>query len=140
MAVSEKVDEKVSSFLEKQYESLFEAVPGLYGVLFATADGDPVSARLQEGMERERLAAMSSSLVALGETMAKAADQQECEYAIVQNSDGYVVSLRIGKHLLLSAFARRDTNLGMLLSRCRNTAENVSAKLKRKPGNAGGSK
>lgn len=128
---------KLSAFLESQYDSLFDAVPGLYGVLFATADGDAVSARVRQDMERDRLAAMSSSLVALGETIAKSAGQQECEYAIVQNSDGYVVSLRIGKHLLLTAFARKETNLGMLLSRCRNTAEHVSARLKRKPVNGG---
>ena len=132
MTAKTKVDQRLSQCLEAQYEALFEAVPGLYGVLFVTADGDPVSARLGNGMERERLSAMSSSLVALAETMATAANQSQCEYAIVQNSDGYVVSLRIGKHLLLSAFARKDTNLGMLLSSCRNTAETVSAKLKRK--------
>ena len=138
MAVADKTDQKISRFLEEQYDALFDAVPGLYGVLFATADGDPVSARVQEGMERDRLAAMSSSLVALGETMAKAAEQQQSEYAIVQNSDGYVVSLRIGKHLLLSAFARRDTNLGMLLSSCRSTAEHVSAKIKPREGDNNG--
>ncbi len=132
MTAKTKVDQRLSQFLQAQHEALFEAVPGLYGVLFVTADGDPVSARLGKGMERERLSAMSSSLVALAETMATAANQSQCEYAIVQNSDGYVVSLRIGKHLLLSAFARKDTNLGMLLSSCRNTAETVSAKLKRK--------
>lgn len=130
MSATENSDHKISRFLEDQFEALFDAVPGLYGVLFATADGNPVSARLRDGMERDRLSAMSSSLVALGETLAKAADQQESEYAIVQNRDGYVVSLRIGKRLLLSAFARKDTNIGMLLSSCRNTAENVSAKLK----------
>ena len=133
MAETKPDQKKISEFLSSQYEALFDTVPGLYGALFSTADGDPVSARLQEGMDRERLAAMSSSLVALGETMAKTAGQKESEYAIVQNSDGYVVSLRIGKHLLLSAFARKDTNIGMLLSSCRTTAENVSAKLRRKP-------
>lgn len=134
MSATENTDQRISRFLEDQYEALFDAVPGLYGVLFATADGNPVSARLKEGMERDRLSAMSSSMVALGETLAKAAEQQESEYVIVQNHDGYVVSLRIGKRLLLSAFARKDTNLGMLLSSCRNTAENVSAKLKPRPG------
>ena len=136
MPVPDKLDQRVSSLIDRQYEALFDAVPGLYGVLFATADGDPVSARLRDGMDRDRLAAMSSSLVALGETLAKSAQQQKSEYAIVQNSDGYVVSLRIGQHLLLSAFARRDTNLGMLLSSCRSTAETISEKIRRKPANS----
>jgi predicted regulator of Ras-like GTPase activity (Roadblock/LC7/MglB family) len=134
LSATESTDQKISSFLEGQYDALFDAVPGLYGVLFATADGNPVSARLKEGMERDRLSAMSSSLVALGETLAKAAEQQDSEYAIVQSGDGYIVSLRIGKRLLLSAFARKDTNIGMLLSSCRNTAEKVSAKLKPRTG------
>ena len=130
VADTEASGRKISELLEEQYEALFAAVPGLYGVLFATADGNPVSARLKGEMERDRLAAMSSSLVALGETLAKAADQQASEYVIVQNGDGYVVSLRIGNRLLLSAFAGRETNLGMLLSSCRNSAENISAKIK----------
>lgn len=127
-------DGTIADFLGTQFELLFDAVPGLYGVLFVTADGDPVSARLQDGMDRERLSAMSSSLVALGETMAKTAHQEDCEYAIVQNKDGYIVSLRIGKHLLLTALARKDTNLGMLLSSCRSTARNVSDRITRKSG------
>ena len=130
MADTETSNQKLSEFLEEQYETLFNAVPGLYGVLFATADGNSVSARLKNDMERDRLAAMSSSLVALGETLAKAAAQQASEYVIVQNSDGYVVSLRIGNRLLLSAFARKETNLGMLLSSCRSSAETISAKIR----------
>ena len=133
-ATDDNTDQRLSRFLEEQYDVLFDSVPGLYGVLFATADGNPVSARLKEGMERDRLSAMSSSLVALGETLAKAAEQQDSEYAIVQSGDGYIVSLRIGKRLLLSAFARKDTNIGMLLSSCRNTAEKVAAKLKPRTG------
>jgi predicted regulator of Ras-like GTPase activity (Roadblock/LC7/MglB family) len=132
MADAQATDRRSLEILEAQYESLFDRIPGLYGVLFSTADGDPVSSRFQADMQRERLAAMSSSLVALGETMAKEAQQRACDYVIVQSTDGYVVSLRIGKRLLLTAFASKDTNLGMLLSSCQGTAENMSAKLQRR--------
>ena len=110
-------------------EPLFDGMSGLYGLMLASADGEPKWARLRDGMEEDRLAAMASSLVALSETMAKAADQRLSEFAIVQNSDGYVVSLRIGQEYLLSAFARRDTNLGMLLSKCQSAADQASSKL-----------
>jgi len=110
-------------------EPLFDGMSGLYGLMLASADGEPKWARLRDGMEEDRLAAMASSLVALSETMAKAADQRLSEFAIVQNSDGYVVSLRIGQEYLLSAFARRDTNLGMLLSKCQSAADHASSKL-----------
>lgn len=110
-------------------EELFVAVPGLYGVICSTSDGNPVTQRFHDQMEADRLAAMSSSLVALGETMAKASRQRESEFVIVQSVDGYIVSLRIGQYLLLSAMARRDTNLGMLLSNCRNAAERIRGQL-----------
>lgn len=129
MAEAVKERNRSLELLDAQYETLFNRVPGLYGVLFSTADGEPVSAHFQNSMDRDRLAAMSSSLVALGETMAREAQQQTCDYAIVQTGDGYIVSLRIGKHLLMSAFARNDTNLGMLLSSCQSTAHAVFTKL-----------
>jgi|GEM_PF-1526071 len=133
MAEAQANDRRSLEVLEAQFDALFDRIPGLYGVLFSTADGDPVSTRFNaDDMQRERLAAMSSSLVALGETMAKGAHQQACDYVIVQSGDGYIVSLRIGKRLLLSAFASKDTNLGMLLSSCQGTAEAISAKLRRR--------
>lgn len=126
MAITETAKSEFAALVEYHCAPLFDSVPGLYGLMFATADGESQWARLRQGMEAERLAAMSSSLVALSETIAKAAEQHQSEFAIVQNSDGYVVSLRVGPRFLLSAFARRDTNLGMLLSSCRNAADQAS--------------
>lgn len=126
---TETQDSELAGVVENHYEPLFDKVPGLYGLLFATADGESQWARLREGMESDRLAAMSSSLVALSETIAKAGEQHQSEFAIVQNSDGYVVSLRVGPRFLLSAFAGRETNLGMLLSNCRSAADQACRKI-----------
>ena len=115
--------------LEREFEALFERVPGLYGVVFCTADGDPISERFKGNMERDRLAAMASSLVALGGSMAQTAGQKECDYTIVQSRDGYIVSLHVARNLLLTALARKDTNLGMLLSSCKATAESVGSRM-----------
>ncbi len=119
--------------LEREFDTLFDRVPGLYGVLFCTADGDPIVERFERQMDRDRLAAMASSLVALGGTMARTGGQQHCDYMIVQSHDGFIVSLHIGRNLLLSALARRDTSLGMLLSSCRATSESVSARMSGAP-------
>lgn len=102
---------------------LLDNTQGAYGVVLATIDGHALLHAARTDLPADRIAAMTSSLVSLGETIAHEANQQKCRFVIVENSDGYVVTLRISSRMTLSTFAGKDTNLGMLLSATRSASE-----------------
>ena len=114
------------TFFKEKLAGLLDRCEGAYGAILSTIDGHELTAVNQRDLPTSRIAAMSSSLVALGETMAREAKQNACKFVIVENSDGYAVTLRITPKLVLTTFAGKQTNLGMLLSSSRATADAIA--------------
>lgn len=96
---------------------------GAYGALISTVDGHEIAASLKRDIPTHKISTMNSSLLALGESIAKESSQRLCQFVILENSDGRVVSLRINDILMLTCISTKETNLGMLLSSGRHTAD-----------------
>lgn len=99
---------------------------GAYGALISTVDGHEIAYSLKRGLPTHKISTMNSSLLALGESIARESLQQFCQFVILENSDGRVVSLRINDILMLTCISSKSTNLGMLLSAGRNTADSLA--------------
>ncbi|MEY1660818.1 roadblock/LC7 domain-containing protein [Isoalcanivorax beigongshangi] len=98
---------------------------GVYGMLLCTSDGQAQATYIERQEQGGRLSAMSSSLLALAETIARETRQQQCRYVILDNTDGFVVSLRVDSRLTLTCLGNQRINLGMLLSTSKMTAERL---------------
>ena len=107
---------------ERQLKEFMQVCPGAYGALISTVDGHEVVYTLKRDLPPHKISTMNSSLLALGESIAREAQQRLCQFVIVENSDGRVVSLRINDLLMLTCISSKEINLGMLLSVGRNTA------------------
>ena len=114
---------------QARVEQLVGSQTEVNGAVVATEDGHVLAAQSRRGLPGERIAAMSSSLVGLGGTMAETVAQGTNEFVIVQNSEGYVATLRIDARHLLTVAANGGINLGMLLSLSRNAAEELATVL-----------
>lgn len=99
---------------------------GAYGALISTVDGHEIAYSLKRDLPTHKISTMNSSLLALGESIARESSQQLCQFVILENSDGRVVSLRINDILMLTCISSKSTNLGMLLSAGRNTADSLA--------------
>ena len=102
---------------------------GLYAVILSSVDGNPVLSETRRQLPVDRIATMNSSMLALAETMARESGQRQCRFAILENSDGRLVSLRVNRTLLLTCVADRQGNLGMVLHTGQKTAESLAALL-----------
>jgi len=91
-----------------------------------TVDGHEIAYSLKRDLPTHKISTMNSSLLALGESIARESLQQLCQFVILENSDGRVVSLRINDILMLTCISSKSTNLGMLLSAGRNTADSLA--------------
>jgi len=99
---------------------------GSYGVIVSSIDGNAVVHQVSREMPIERLANMTSSLLALGETIARESLQRLCRFVILENSDGRVVCLRINRVLMLTCITSKQSNLGMALNIGQKTAERLA--------------
>ncbi|NJN45447.1 MAG: hypothetical protein HC808_01980 [Candidatus Competibacteraceae bacterium] len=103
---------------------------GVYGAIISTVDGHSVAQALKRDIPANKISTMTSSLLALGESIARESEQRFCQFVILDNSNGRVVSLRINDILMLTCISTKDSNLGMLLSNGRSTADALSELLR----------
>lgn len=125
-----KINEKGERFCQDIFEQMMTQSEAVYGVLISTVDGHDVTRKFKRDMPAAKLAAMMSSVLALGETIAREAKQEMCRYVIVENSDGFILTLKLKEKLVLSVIASADANLGLLHNLSRNAAEKLAKNLR----------
>jgi len=101
---------------DQQLGEFLKQCQGAYGVIVSSIDGNMVIHQISREIPVERLANMTSSLLALGETIARESLQRLCRFVILENSDGRVVCLRINRVLMLTCITSKRSNLGMVLN------------------------
>lgn len=105
------------------------SVPDLSTACVATRDGFEI-ARLESDNDQRKLAAMASSMHALGDAIAAEASLGACRNVIIEGSAGKAVMLTIpdaAANKVLIAAASSDTNLAMLLISSRTCCEQLAA-------------
>lgn len=107
-------------------QSLQSNLGSIQAAIISTVDGHFVTGYHTDKISGERFSAMNSSMLALGETLAIEAQQDVCNFVIVDNAKGYIVSLKIKSVYLLTTITQRSINLGLLLSHSRACAENLA--------------
>lgn len=111
---------------------LVEGHTDVAGALVSTVDGFPVAARLQQPEAAARLAAMSSSLVAVAEAISRDAQAGECRDMVIDASEGRILLMDVpqpaGK-LLLMVLCTPTATLGQVLWAARHCRLDMSARL-----------
>lgn len=119
------INDELRSAVESQLAILLGEQDSAYGALLSSIDGHHQANVMQKELHTSKLAAMTSSVIALGESLAKEAEQSLCQHVIVQNRDGYIVTQRLSHVLALTVFAKSTVSLGMLLASVRSAAEQL---------------
>lgn len=110
----------------ERLRALLRDCGGAKGALITTMAADVVAHTLDDDLASRKLSTMTSSLLDLGELIAQESLQKQCQFTIVENSDGRVVSLRINDDLMLTSIFSRESNLGMALSHSRKAADDLA--------------
>ena len=93
-------------------------VTGVKGVVVSTVDGFELVAKVTEGVEAHRLAAMAGSIAALANVVGKEGNLGECRLLLVEASHGYfsVMQAKSEKQeLVLTILAERETLVGQVI-------------------------
>ncbi len=90
-----------------------------------SVDGLIIASSLPQGMEEERIAAMSAALLSMGERIAVELKRGDLDQLYVKGQEGYFLSQHAGPHAVLIAMARQNAKLGLIFFDLNKAAEEI---------------
>lgn len=117
---------------QKHVEQLLSTAPGVIGVLVCSVDGFEVASRLRPPLTSERLSAMTSSQLALGEALCGETGAGACLNVVIEAEAGRLLMLSVPtrrRRLLLTVLCEHDSVLGSALWAARTCAQDIGRRL-----------
>ena len=101
--------------------------PEVEAAAIVSSDGLPIASALPQGVEEERLAAMSAALLILGERAAGGMGKGELSQIVVESDKGYVVLMSAGREAVLVAVTSGQARVGLTLFEMQRMADSVAS-------------
>lgn len=103
------------------------------GALVSTVDGFEIAAALRPPLSAAKLAAMTSSLVALGEAVSAEGGVERCINVVIEAQSGRLLMMDIpgGTRTLLTVICDNSTTLGQVLWAARECSRDLGQRLAR---------
>lgn len=108
-------------------EALDELIRGTdaEGAVIVSSDGLSIASELRTGRDEDRIAAMSATILSLGEKFASELQRGTLEQLYIKGTDGYVLFKGISDFAVLGLIVSNDTRLGMLFLQMKIAAEKI---------------
>ncbi len=101
--------------------------PDIEASAVVSVDGLIIAAALPQGVEEDRVAAMSAAMLSLGERIASELGRGSLEQVYIKGAGGYVLLMSVGSEAVLTVLARENARLGLLLLDMRRVVESLAA-------------
>ncbi len=114
---------------ERMVERLRElqiSSPDVEAAAIISVDGLPIASSLPQGVEEDRVSAMSAAMLSLGERIAGELGRGMLDEVYVRGEKGYVILRAVGEEAVLTVLARQQAKLGLLFLDMRRAAEELS--------------
>lgn len=102
------------------------ASPEIEASAVVSYDGLIIASALSEGIDGDRISAMSAALLSLGEQISKEMGRGALDQVSIKGEHGYVVLMSIGKEAVLTVLASQQAKLGLILLLMRRAAEDLA--------------
>ena len=111
-----------SQLIVEQLRDMQASSPDIEASAVVSIDGLTIASALPQGVEEDRLAAMSAAMLSLGERIASELGRGSLEQVYIKGSNGYVLLMSVAEDAVLTGLARENAKLGLLLlDMCRAT-------------------
>jgi hypothetical protein len=90
-----------------------------------SVDGLSMASTLPQGMEEDRVSAMSAAMLSLGERIAQELSRGVVEQVYVRGEQGYVILMSIGEEAVLTVLTRSKAKIGLVFLDMRRTVEDL---------------
>ncbi len=99
--------------------------PDIEASAIVSVDGLTIASALPQGVEEDRVSAMSAAMLSLGERIASELGRGSLEQVYIKGQKGYVVLMSIGEDAVLTALAREQAKLGLIFLDMRRATEDL---------------
>jgi predicted regulator of Ras-like GTPase activity (Roadblock/LC7/MglB family) len=103
--------------------------PDIEASAVVSVDGLTIASALPQSVEEDRVAAMSAAMLSLGERIASELGRGSLDQVYIKGANGYVVLMSVGNEAVLTALARENAKLGLLLLDMRRAVDTLSGLL-----------
>lgn len=115
-----------SEQMVERLRSMQAAAPDIEASAVVSVDGLIMASALQQGVEEDRVSAMSAAMLSLGERISNELGRAGLEQVYIKGDQGSIVLTSVGEEAVLTALARQDAKLGMIFLEMRRAAEDLT--------------
>jgi predicted regulator of Ras-like GTPase activity (Roadblock/LC7/MglB family) len=115
-----------SQLIIERLRDMQASSPDIEASAVVSVDGLTIASALPQGVEEDRVAAMSAAMLSLGERIASELGRGSLEQVYIKGSNGYVMLMSVGADAVLTALARENAKLGLILLDMRRAVEALS--------------
>ncbi len=105
--------------------SMQAAAPDIEASAIVSVDGLIMASALQQGVEEDRVSAMSAAMLSLGERISGELGRGGLEQVYIKGNAGSIVLTSVGAEAVLTALARQEAKLGLIFLEMRRAAEDL---------------
>jgi hypothetical protein len=107
-------------------DDLMAESPDIQAAALVSMDGFTMASALPQGMQEDRVGAMSAAILGLGERAAAELGRGSLTQVFIEGADGYVVLIAAGGRAVLTTLAHADAKLGLVLYDMKATADTIA--------------
>jgi uncharacterized protein len=101
------------------------AAPDIEASAIVSVDGLIMASALQQGVEEDRVSAMSAAMLSLGERISTELGRGGLEQVYIKGNAGSIILTSVGEEAVLTAMARHEAKLGLIFLEMRRAAEDL---------------
>lgn len=114
-----------SDQMVERLQNMQASAPDIEASAIVSVDGLIMASALQQGVEEDRVSAMSAAMLSLGERISSELGRGGLEQVYIKGNAGSIVLTSVGEEAVLTALARHDAKLGLIFLEMRRAAEDL---------------
>ena len=112
--------------LAQALNTLMDESRDVEAAALVSLDGFTMASALPEGMQEDRVGAMSAAILGLGERASAELGRGQLSQVFIEGDDGYVMLIAAGNRAVLTCLAGKDAKLGLVLYDMRSAAGGIA--------------
>ena len=114
-----------SQLMVERLRDLHASSPDIEASAVVSVDGLTIASALPQGVEEDRVSAMSAAMLSLGERIASELGRGNLDQVFIKGGEGYVVLMSVGEEAVLTALAHEQARLGLIFLDMRRAIDDL---------------
>lgn len=101
------------------------STPDIEASAVVSVDGLIMASSLPQGIEEDRVSAMSAAMISLGERIAGELGRGELDQVYIRGDSGFVILMSVGEEAVLTSLIRENARLGLIFLDMKRAADDL---------------